>query len=509
MYNFLSKLPTSYWIAAITTLVLFFVAVISPDSISIGLETLNAFIFDIFGNFYLWFVYLILIACVLLGVSPLGKIRIGGKDAKPQHSKFSWFSMLFCAGMGVGLLFWGGAEPLFFFMNPPIEGASTLADKEMMAFKFAFLHWGVHPWAIYCLTTIAISFFSMNLKRGLYLSSFLSDKKGKFPLLKKNTKSFVDNAAVIAILFGVVASFGLSVSQLEGGLQTLLNIDESAWTKIAIILGVTVCYIYSSLRGLNKGIKILSNISMVLCFVLLIAIACVIPIKNLLTPLTIGFQSYITDFTSLSLGQLNYGDPNFLQEWTTKYWAWWFAWAPFVGIFITMISKGRTIREIVFSMLLAPSLFSILWFSIFGEAAIILQQSSAFLGSSVNFSNVNLVLYKIVQSLFSSPVLNFLCILLVSIFFINSADSATYTLAAISEKTKKMKTPPLSLQFSWGITFSILSAVFIFTSGDVGILQQISIATVLPFSILLVFIFLKLFKELIKYYKLHYAKSEL
>ena len=512
----LKKIPSSYWIASIFTCILLIMSVSSPENFLEIVDSLNLSIFNIFGDFYLWFVFGTLILLLIIAISSLGRIKIGGKDAQIEHSFFSWFSMLFCAGMGIGLLFWGGAEPLYFFLNPPVEGTTSVESKELMAFQFAFFHWGLHPWAVYALTTLAICFFSMNLKRGIHFSTFFS-KNTCYPeplSLKRFLKSFVNNVTIIAILFGVVCSFGMGVVQVEGGLNNLFGIKQSGLVEVIIIIAITVCYMISTLRGLNNGIKVLSNVSMVLSFVLLGLLIIVLPLGETIKTMIQAVPAYIQNITDMSLGNYNYADEHFLREWTTKYWAWWIAWAPFVGIFVALISKGRTVRQLLLAMLFAPTLFSILWFTVFGKSAIILEQTQGFAGADLNFANINLILYKIVDGLFTSPLVGWLCFVLVFIFFVNSADSATYTLAAISQRGKncvkindnndvEIKEPALFLQVCWGVTFSVLTGLFLFLGG-MELLQQITLIMVLPFSMLLCFIFIKLTYDMVKYYRKEY-----
>ncbi len=502
----LSNIPHSYITAVfITSLLLVFTA-LYPEGVLNYIKLINTFIFENFGNFYLWFVFIALIAFVGIGISPLGRIRIGGKGAKSEHSFFSWFSMLFCAGMGIGLLFWGGAEPLYFFMNPPVEGTVTPEQREITAFKLAFLHWGLHPWAIYGFTTLAICFFSMNLKKGMYFSSYLTDKLSNPGPAGKIFRGIIDNIIILAILFGIVASFGMGVLQFEGGLESYLGFEKSISLEILIISGVTACYMISAMRGLNRGIKVLSNISMGLCFFLLAAIIFVLPFGEYFGVLTRAVSSYIYNIAGLSIGNLDFKSPYFLREWTAKYWTWWIAWAPFVGVFTTFISRGRTVRELVFSMLFAPALFSIIWFGVFGKAAIVLQAEPGFIGATINYDNVNTVLFRLINTLFSSPFFNLLGLLLVSVFFINSADSATYTLAAMTDKENNMENPPLFLKISWGITFSVLTAIFLFTGG-LEILQYITLIAVLPFSIILLIVFIRLLAEMTDYYRMKYRNE--
>ncbi len=523
LVNIIKKIPSSFFTAMIISVILFIYSLISPEMFVQKINNVNKFIFQFSGDFYLYFVYLALIIFVAIGISPLGKIKLGGKNAKPEHSMFSWFSMLFCAGMGVGLLFWGGAEPLFHFMNPPLADTVTDAQRAQAAFQMTFFHWGFHPWAIFGLTTLAVSFFSMNLKKGFRLSAFLSRKTAeellqiREPWYKRFFNGLIDNFTCLAVLFGIVSSFGLGVLQAEGGLNIVFGLAQSYKLELFIILFITVCYMISTLRGLNRGIKVLSNFSMILSFVLLIAIPFAMPIDEFIKPIFQYFPEYIANIPNMSLGNLPFKTPDFLREWTVRYWAWWLAWAPFVGIFVSLISKGRTVRELVFSMLIAPTLYSVVCISLFGQAAIFLQQTQSFIGSTIDFTNTNTVLYKIFAVLFSSnPILTALCLFIVIIFFVNSADSATYTLAAISQKTKdslKIKgddvtiNPPSAfLQLLWGSKFSILAGLFLFIGG-LEVLQAISLITVFPFALFLTVVFGKLIVDMIIYYKKNYSEK--
>lgn len=517
----MKKLPSNFWVASIISIVLLVFSLVSPESFVDGINNINKQIFKYFGDFYLYFVYLMLIVFIAIGVSPLGKIRLGGANAKPEHSFFSWFSMLFCAGMGVGLLFWGCAEPLYHFMNPPLEGTTNALQLEQAAMQMTFLHWAFHPWAIFGLTTLAVGFFSMNLKKGFKLSSFLSNKSAnesinaKPSLLKRFFKGLIDNFTVLAVLFGITSSFGLGILQTEGGLNNLFGILNSYKLELGIILFITVCYMISTLRGLDKGIKVLSNISMVLSIILALFIPFAMPIGEFVGPLVRDFPNYIANIHDMGIGNLHYSSPDFLREWTSRYWAWWLSWAPFVGIFVSLVSKGRTVRELVFSMLLAPSVFSIIHITIMGKAAIFLQKTQEFIGPTIDFTNTNTVLYKVYAGLFPEwPVLNWLCLVVVVIFFVNSADSATYTLAAISQRTKdaikisgddiEINTPPAFLQIIWGLMFSVLAGVFLLVGG-LDVIQATSLITVLPFSLFLVFVFIKMIIDMIRYYKTNYA----
>lgn len=511
------KLPKSYIIASVITVLLLIVGMVSPSEFPKSIEYLNKILFNIFGNFYLWFVYLSLIVIIVIGLSPLGRIKLGGKDAKSDYNMFSWFSMLFCAGMGVGIFFWGGAEPLFHYMIPFVQGADVGVAKEVAAFKAVFFHWCLHPWAIYGLTTLAICFFSMNLKKGLHFGSFFARNKKNETKLERKTKSTINNLTTLSILFGVVASYSFGVVQCEGGLNILFGLEPSILSKVIIIIFITACYMASTLRGLSKGIKVLSNVSMILSFILLGCIALAVPFDNFFIPIFKSLPAYIKDIHNLSLGQLNLIDESFVNLWTIKYWAWWIAWAPFVGIFVALISKGRTVRQIVFGMLLIPTVYSIVAFTLMGEAAIHVQNTQNIVGKTIDYGDVGNILYQVCLGLFQTPYLGWLALVIVAIYFINSADSATYTLAAISQKPEhsievkeneiRIKEPPAYLQICWGMTFSILAGLFLILGGP-QIVEKSMLITVLPFTFLLCFVFIKMIMEMISYFKEHYLVSK-
>jgi len=502
--GFLNKIPGSFKITFLIVFTLIVFGVISPSNFADLTRSVNVVLFNYFGGYYMIFAFLTLVVLVLIGLSPLGKVRIGGKEAKPEFSYFSWLSMLFCTGMGVGLMFWGVAEPLYHFIYPPIGGESGDYENQITAFKITFLHWGLTPWAIYGLTAIAVSFLGFNLKRGILFSSLLTGKQkaGK----EKNTGSkVVDIITIIAIFFGVVASFGMGVLILEGGLEALTSLKSSFGLQLLIIIFATVFYMTSTLRGLDGGIKVLSNISMMLSFVLFGFILWNMPKTQLGQYAIDTTQLYIKDFLDMSLGNFIYNSPDFLREWTVKYWSWWIAWAPFVGIFIAITSFGRTIREIAFSVLLAPTIYSFIWFIVFGTAAFHTQSMTNF---PVTLDDAGVMLYNVVEYITKMPLISWLTIFIAAIFFINSADSATYTLASFTkEKNTLSEKPSKYLQISWGLLFSIMTALFLFIGG-IYILQEITLIFALPFSVLLLIIFAIFILSLIRYYQENYVKSE-
>lgn len=493
----LSKIPLLFWVSLAFIAIIITVRIVEGSAFLDHVENINKFTFHYSGSYYLWYLFIVTLLFCIIGFTPLGKIRFGGQDAKPEHSFFSWFSMIFCAGMGIGLLFWGAAEPLCHFMTPPIDGCTSVPQRQAYAFQIAFLHWSFVPWAIYGLTAMAIAFMGLNLKKGFFFTSILknSDNETK---AKKFFKGFIDFITLIAILFGVSCSFAIAVMSFENGLENVFDITLNNAGRLTIIVVITICYMISSMRGLSKGIRILSNLSMIISFVLLAAIAFFGPQIDF-SAIFATVPEFITNFHKLSLGLVDYASSDWLREWTLPLWAWWLAFAPFVGIFVALISKGRTIRELVVASMFGPALFSILWFIIWGGASMALQVNSEYFGPYIVIDNADVVLFKLLGSIWDFPILQWITILLIATFFINSADSAAYTLAAMSNNDIDNE-PPKILQLSWGLLFTSLATLFIFTGGY-KLLLQFLFVIILPFSIWLIIVFLYTIYKITLHYK--------
>ncbi|MDX2084147.1 MAG: BCCT family transporter [Candidatus Melainabacteria bacterium] len=463
-----------------------------------------------FSPFYLILVSFILVIFVGLGFSPLGNIRFGGKHAKPEFSWLSWFAMLFSAGMGSGMLFWGAAEPLYHFNHPPLQGTEGTLAQALTAMHLTFFHWGVHPWAIYGLTATTLAFWGFNLKRGFHVGTVLL-KQPRLNATATEINRFgrpllyagVEQLTVIAILFGVSASFAMSVLQLEAGFHTLLGWSPSGLWHLFWVALFAISFLMSAINGLHRGIRLLSYWGMI-GSVLLMCSVCVYGEKlNFSVPFVQSLLQSLPVFAgslpSLSMGLASFTDPLWVQQWTVKYWSWWIAWTPFVGIFIALISKGRSIRELMLASLLAPSLFSFLWFFILGESAIALQIQQGN-GLAVD-DNVQQVLFHLLASIPQVPLLSVLAMGLMALFFINSADSATYTLAYLSVPQATISTvPPGILQIAWGLLIALLTLLFLWMGG-VPLMQEVTLLPVLPFAMWLVVVFGFTLRAMWLYYK--------
>ncbi|WP_042150522.1 BCCT family transporter [Paucisalibacillus sp. EB02] len=488
----MSKVSKVFWISLAIVLVLVVFGVISPKNFEVITGNIKAFITTSFGWYYLILVTIIVLFCVFLIFSPVGAIKLGKPDDKPAFSKVSWFAMLFSAGMGIGLVFWGAAEPLSHFIDPPLaEGGTNAANKEAM--RYVFFHWGIHAWAIYAIVALALAYFKFRKGEPGLISATLKPVLGK-RMMEGPVGTIVDVLAVLATIVGVATTLGFGAAQINGGLSFLLGIPNNFLVQLIIILIVTVLFLLSAMSGLGKGIKYLSNTNMVLAISLFVLMFFIGPTILTLDMFTDTIGGYIQNIAQMSfrIAPLNEEHRAWINDWTIFYWAWWIAWSPFVGIFIARVSKGRTVREFLIGVLLLPSLVSFLWFAIFGTAAIDVQSAGS----------VDLTQFATEEVLFATfsefpwtMILAVVAIILVCTFFITSADSATFVLGM--QTTYGSLTPPNSVKFTWGIAQSAVAVILLY-SGGLQALQNALIGAAFPFSIIIVIMMMSLYRALTK-----------
>ena len=324
-----------------------------------------------FGWLFVLTVNLILGYLVFLAISPFGNIRLGGEDAKPEFSRLSWFTMLFSAGMGIGLMFYSIAEPMYHLSNPPHGAEAHTLAAYQDAVKTTFLHWGLHAWGIYTLMALGLAYFAFNHNQPLSIRSIFE------PLLGERIYGWpghiIDIIAAVATLFGVATSLGLGVSQINTGLNHIFNISVSSSTQIMLIAFITSIATLSVVLGINKGIKRLSEANLFLAMLLLLFVLILGPTLFILNGFVENIGLYLNDFFQLSFWNETYTQGSWQNGWTVFYWGWWIAWAPFVGMFIARISKGRTIRELIASVLLVATLFTFIWLTVFGNSALYIE----------------------------------------------------------------------------------------------------------------------------------------
>jgi BCCT family betaine/carnitine transporter len=431
--------------------------------------------------------------CLFLVVSPWGKIRLGGADAKPDFSYSGWFAMLFAAGMGIGLMFFGVLEPVYHFQNPPlgIDPANTEA-AQAAAMAATIYHWGLHPWAIYAIVALTLAFFTFN--NGLPLTI----RSAFFPLLGDKVWGWpghvIDTLAVFATLFGLATSLGFGAQQATAGLNYLFGIPATDTTRIVLIICITGVALLSVLAGLEAGVKRLSEINMVLAALLLLFVIVVGPTLAIASGFFANAGSYFQNLLPLS-NFVGREDTDFMHGWSTFYWAWWISWSPFVGMFIARVSRGRTVREFVVCVLLIPTAVSILWMTAFGGTAVwqIVNQGQDTVAQVVRDYVPELSLFVMLETLPLAAITSFLGITLVIVFFVTSSDSGSLVIDTITAGGKV--DAPVVQRVFW-CTFEGLVAIALLLGGGLASLQAAAVATGLPFAIVLVVMCWGLFKAM-------------
>ncbi len=484
-----------FWVAAVLILIFVVATLMAPGQAKVifaGAKGWSIAYFDwlfmVGGNVFVLF-------CLALIVLPVRKIRIGGVDARPEFSTLSWFAMLFSAGMGIGLMFWSVAEPTGYYTNwygTPLNVAPRTPAGADAALGATMFHWGLHPWAIYAVVGLSLAFFSFN--KGLPLTI----RSGFFPLLKNRTWGWfghgIDILAVLATIFGLATSLGFGARQAASGLKFLFGIDPGLGTQIAIIIGVTFVAVISVVRGLERGVKVLSNINMGLAAILLLFVIVLGPTIAIFTAMGTAATSYIENIIPLS-NWIGREDDKFFHGWTVFYWAWWISWSPFVGMFIARISKGRTVGEFIVAVLLVPTLVTLVWMGAFGGSA--LDQVQNEIGAlAKGISEVSLAMFQMLENLPIAGVTSFFAIVLVLIFFITSSDSGSLVIDSITSGGKL--DAPVPQRIFWATMAGVIAAALLFGGGAdaLGALQAAAITVGLPFTLVLLVLCIGLYMGL-------------
>ncbi|MFO7877325.1 MAG: BCCT family transporter [Desulfovermiculus sp.] len=485
------KKQTVFGISLVIVLSLVGLGVISPSLLDKYSSLVHEHIIESFGWAYLIAALIFLVFNVWLALSKYGNLRLGKDNEKPQYSYFGWFSMLFAAGMGIGMIFWGVAEPMSHYLNPPeyLAGQSDGAAK--FAMKYSFFHWGVHPWAVYITMSLAIAYFSFRRGMPPLISSCF------YPLLGEKIYGLfgycIDVLAVFATVFGIVTSLGLGAMQITTGLGEVFHFAPTFQAQVAVIAVVTVLFMISSMTGLDKGIQILSKTNILLAITLLGFMLLVGPTAYTFNVFTNTIADYLSGLFNMSLSTNPFQGYAWTQSWTIFYWAWWIAWSPFVGLFVASISRGRTIREFILGALLVPTLLTFIWFSVFGGAAFFLElREGAEIAEAVS-EDVSVGMFRLYAHYPLSGVLTMLTVLLLGVFFVTSADSATFVLSMMTSQGNL--NPSAAKKIIWGLTVSTTAIILLF-SGGLEALQKMAIAAALPFSVIMLFLCRSLVKGL-------------
>lgn len=430
--------------------------------------------------------------CLFLIVSPMGKVRLGGTEAKPDFSYLGWFSMLFAAGMGIGLMFFGVSEPLSHFASsmggtamengvrtdwaPLGAAAGDPQAAERLAMAATIYHWGLHPWAIYAVLALGLALFSYNKGLPLTMRSVF------YPLLGERIWGWpghiIDILAVFATLFGLATSLGFGASQAAAGLNYLFDLPQGTTAQVLLIFGITMIALVSVVAGLEAGVKRLSEINMTLAVLLMLFVIVVGPTLAIFTGFFSNLAAYFQHLPALS-NPIGREDSNFASGWTAFYWAWWISWSPFVGMFIARVSRGRTVREFMISVLLIPSAACVLWMTVFGSTAIS-QLIGGYTGAAD--SALPLQLFSMLDVLPLAQITSFIAIILVVVFFITSSDSGSLVIDTIAAGGKVNAPTP---QRVFWCTFEGLIAIALLLGGGLVALQAMAVSTGFPFTIVL------------------------
>lgn len=487
------KISPVFIYSAIIVAIVVIIGAVLPGQFDYVTNTIKLWITDKLGWYYLILTTFIVFFCVFLIFSPIGKLKLGKPNDKPEFNTISWFAMLFSAGMGIGLVFYGAAEPMADFAAPPnAEPKTTAAYTE--ALRSTFFHWGFHAWAIYGVVALALAYAQFRKGEPGLISRTLR------PILGNKVEgpigTIIDVLAVFATVVGVAVSLGMGALQINGGLNYLFGIPNNVWVQAIIIVVVTILFMMSAWSGLSKGIQYLSNLNISLGAVLMIAVLIIGPTVLILNMMTSSAGSLLNSFllNTFDTAAQNPQKREWMSSWTLYYWGWWLSWSPFVGIFIARVSKGRSIREFIGGVLLVPALVSFVWFSVFGVLGIETGKKNPELFDMTAETQ----LFGVFNEIPLGMILSIIALVLIASFFITSADSATFVLGM--QTTYGSLEPSNVVKMTWGVAQSLIAFVLLFAGGGNGAealnaIQSAAIISALPFSFVVIMMMISFYKD--------------
>ncbi|WP_394200523.1 BCCT family transporter [Shewanella waksmanii] len=477
--------------ASLISLFLVAILIVDPATSKAALDGVKNTIINSFDGLFMWSANIFVLFCITMIISPFGKVRLGGTQAKADYSLLSWIAMLFAAGMGIGLMFWGVAEPAAYFtgwFETPLNVTPNTPEAAKLALGATMFHWGLHPWAIYGVVSLSLAFFAYN--KGLPLSM----RSVFYPILGDRTWGWpghiIDILAVLATLFGLATSLGLGAQQAASGFHHVFGFDNGLMLQIGIIFVITLVAVVSVMRGIDGGVKIISNINMLLALALVVFVALVsFAVAMGTIPTTI--MGYLENIIPLS-NPIGREDQAWMHGWTVFYWAWWISWSPFVGMFIARISRGRTIREFMIAVLIVPTLVTIVWMSVFGGVAIDQIVNKVGTLGSQGLTEVPLAMFQMFDALPMGSILSLIAIILVLVFFVTSSDSGSLVIDSITSGGKV--DAPVPQRVFWAFIEGAIAAGLVWVGGTQAIeaLQAGAISTALPFTLILLVMCLSL-----------------
>ncbi|WP_439156105.1 BCCT family transporter [Yoonia sp.] len=493
-------------ISGLSIVAFVFYALVFQEQASAMFGALRPWLTSTFDWFFITSANIFVLFCLLLIVTPFGRVRLGGAEATPDYSYMGWFAMLFAAGMGIGLMFFGVLEPVYHMaISEPLGVASPFdADGNIipgnvdaareMGLAATIYHWGLHPWAIYAIVALALALFSYN--KGLPLTI----RSAFYPIFGERvwgwTGHIIDVLAVFATLFGLATSLGFGAQQAAAGLEFVYGIENTLNLQVILITGITAVALVSVVRGLDGGVKVLSEINMGLAALLLIFVLLVGPTLAILAGFGNGLVAYVADILPLS-NPVGRGDDSYREGWTAFYWAWWISWSPFVGMFIARVSRGRTVREFIVCVLLIPSVVCVLWMAVFGGTAIdqvfASPETSLVKANVIDSYSPELSLFGMLADLPMASITSTLAIILVVVFFVTSSDSGSLVIDTITAGGKV--DAPVPQRIFWCV-FEGAVAIVLLLGGGLGALQAMVISTGLPFTLVLLLMCWAIFQGL-------------
>ncbi|MDT0872436.1 BCCT family transporter [Staphylococcus pseudintermedius] len=487
------KFSPVFLVSAIIVFAIVLIGVFIPTQFGEFTNTIKLWITDKLGWYYLILTTIIVFFCIFLIFSPIGKLKLGRPNDKPEFNTVSWFAMLFSAGMGIGLVFYGAAEPISHFASPPnADPQSTEAFTESL--RSTFFHWGFHAWAVYGVVALALAYAQFRKGEPGLLSKTLRPILGDH--VDGHIGTIIDVLAVFATVIGVAVSLGMGALQISGGLNYLFGLPNTIVTQSIIIVVVTILFIMSAWSGLSKGIQYLSNLNIGLGTLLLITGLIVGPTVLILNMFTSSTGSLLNSFlfNSFDAAATNPQKREWMSDWTLYYWGWWLSWSPFVGVFIARVSKGRSIREFISGVLLVPVIVSFIWFSVFGVLGI----ETAKKHKEIFDMSAETQLFGVFNHIPLGIVLSIIALLLIASFFITSADSATFVLGM--QTTNGSLNPSAFIKVTWGIAQSLIAFVLLLSGGGDGeaglnALQSAAIISALPFSFIVILMMISFYKD--------------
>ncbi|WP_033542671.1 glycine betaine uptake BCCT transporter [Planococcus sp. CAU13] len=490
------KVTNVFWISLALVILAVGYGALAPGNFETVTGNIESFLTTSFGWYYLLVVSVMVLFCLFFLVSPMGQVKLGKDTDKPEFSFSTWVAMLFSAGMGIGLVFWGAAEPLSHYAIDPATADPGSAEAFRESMRYSFFHWGLHAWSIYAVVALALAYAQFRKGEPGLVSATLKPLFGD--RMTGVWGTVVDVVAVFATVVGVATTLGFGAIQINGGLAYMFDgISAGSFvTQLIIIAVVTMMFVASSWTGLSKGIKYLSNTNMILAVFLLLMVIIVGPTLLILNMFTDTIGSYLQNLVRMSFRAAPIDGENraWIDGWTIFYWAWWISWAPFVGIFIARISKGRTIRQFLFGVLMLPTLISFLWFAAFGSTAIDVQNSG--------FNMIEMLTEERLFATFSQlplgTFMSVIAVLLITTFFVTSADSATFVLGM--QTTNGSLHPKNTVKLTWGLAQSAI-AVILLSTGGLDALQTVLIIAAFPFSIIMLLMMASFYKALNLEYK--------